>query len=313
MEISENLQLQLANSNDFMSISSLRARDNDKNANIDYLQYWYEKNPNSSYSIAICKVGEETEGVASTNNFVFNIQNHAKQVAMPQKVLTSPKIRGQGIFGKLYRMTEADNLAKGIDCFFTFTNAMSTPIFLQKFNYTKGQSPQICLLVANPLHCLRLRKPYIIVDKFCENYWQRDLLQIPNAMVKNASYYKWRYQDYKSNMYIKLRSPAQNNGYVVLKKMYKKKIAFFALLDIITDDSKNITELITIAYSYASSRLSLGLMVCYHQLFSSALDRFYQIRFNDRLNFLVKGKTLAETEMLNKIKFSFTFGDFDFV
>ncbi len=317
MKTSENINLRFANTKDFKNIASLRAGEReDASSTEDYISHWYECNPNGSYSLAICSLNEEVAGVASTNNFKFKIAGKQKLVAMPQKVLTSNKVRGRGVFGQLYRMTEADNLEKGVDCFLTFTNSMSTPIFLEKFNYIKGQSPEIYLLFSNPIRMCGFSKPYKSVLKFNENYWnEHQPLQSDNAMLKTPEYYKWRYQSYKKELYIKLEVKYLNKllGYTVLKKIHKKGLPFHVVSDIITHTPENIKDLICVALTYATRRLSLGIMICHHELFTEVAYEFLKIKFTDRLNLLVKGKTEEDTKTLSEIKFNFSFGDFDFI
>ena len=109
--------------------SLINREDRTRNTSSAYLRWWYFQNPSRSFSFVHVRKDGSIEGVATTNNFRIEIDAREVLAAMPQKVLTSEAVRGKGYFGRLYRETEADNIVQGVDCFLTFTNAMSTPIF----------------------------------------------------------------------------------------------------------------------------------------------------------------------------------------
>lgn len=286
----------------------------------EYLKAWYWDNPFQSHSIIICADNDQIKGVSSTNNFLLKMGEDQKLVSFPQKVLTSEDIRGQGYFSKLYFRNEKDNLeSEGTSFFLTFTNHLSTPIFLKKFAYQTGVCPTIALLP--PLLFPKLKGiTFEVVEHFDDNYLdENELCNCPNGIVKDKLYLNWRYNINRStldNKSIKVAVLNANSiiGYAVLKKGVKKKIPFFYLLDIVTHNSSNIPLIIKIARVYASRQYSFGIMVFVNELTSPHLKNItLKLLLKNKLNFLVKGKTPEATNRLANINFNFSFGDLDFI
>ena len=131
-----------------------------KNMHEHYFEDVYFNNPSKSHSLWKAVVDNRIEGFATTNNFECELDNNNFLVAMPQNVLTSVKLRGKGMFNKLYYKTEHDNIQNNkVDYFMTFTNKLSTPIFLTKFGYLKGKCPDLLVFLSNHLHLI-IKKKY---------------------------------------------------------------------------------------------------------------------------------------------------------
>jgi hypothetical protein len=278
-----------------------------------YIQNWYLENP--SNSISLCKVVDKEgniEGYATSNNFMFTIEGKSSLVAMPQNVLTSLKVRGKGLFNQLYFKTESDNLIENkVDCFLTFTNKASTPIFLNKFFYERGQCPDIIFTAFNFLdlfssfECRRLSSINEII--FTSIYMQ------DNAMQKNVAYFKWRYKMYtdKELHIIEVKKKGIVIGYAFLKVITKKGIKCLLLMDIISETDKNFSGIVKACFAYAARKVFIGII-----MFEGAFvirKRVARIRLKNRLNFLTKGKTPEFTQHLSKLNFNFFFGDLDIV
>ena len=132
------------------------------------------------------------EGYATTNNFQFRINDKLCWVAMPQNVLTSHKLRGKGVFQLLYQKTELDNIEQNnVDYFITFTNELSTPIFLKKFGYINGKCPDVLISLFNPFH-LFFNVQYKREDSL-ESLHQDECHSMNNSILKSKEYYQWRY------------------------------------------------------------------------------------------------------------------------
>jgi hypothetical protein len=279
----------------------------------NYIENWYLNNP--SNSISLCKVVSNEgsiEGYATTNNFMFTIEGKPLLVAMPQNVLTSLKVRGKGLFNKLYFKTESDNIEENkVDCFLTFTNKLSTPIFLNKFAYEKGKCPDITFT------------PFNFLDLFSSYRSQRlssidevtfsSIYTLDNSMQKTEAYFKWRYKLYsdKELHLIAVKEKEKLIGYAFLKVVRKRKIACLLLMDLVCEKEAHIPQLIEASFAYATKHFFSGVI-----LFDGAFGikkRIARVRLKNRLNFLVKGKTPDSTKRLSQLNFNLFFGDLDIV
>jgi len=279
----------------------------------EFIESWYLNNP--SHSRSLCKVVSDKgkiEGYATTNNFMFTIEGQPSLVAMPQNVLTSLQVRGKGLFNKLYFKTEQDNLRENkVDCFLTFTNKLSTPIFLNKFSYTRGKCPNLLIT------------PFNIADLFSKNDVVRlssidemsfaAMYKYDNAMLKSEAHFKWRYKLY-SEKNIHLLAVKKNNaiiGYAILKSEKKKGIRFLLLMDVICKNETDFSAIVEACFVYSAKKFFFGLV-----MFDGAFAikrRVFRLRIKNRLNFLVKGKSPEITTHLSQINFNFFFGDLDMV
>jgi hypothetical protein len=275
-------------------------------------EQWYFKNPSNSSSLWKVVVDEKIEGYATTNNFNFTIENKPCKVAMPQNVLTSTLIRGMGLFNKLYFKTETENIEeKKIDYFLTFTNELSTPIFIKKFNYKAGKCPNVILNIFNPIFILA-KKNYKRLTTV-EEINPIEPFVFNNAMEKTLNHFKWRYNVYEKNK-IHIVEVYKNEivvGYSILLVDIKKGVKFLILADIICDKQENAEFIIDTSKKYCFKNLfPLLVMFQFSTNFKKGLLSIVQ---KNRFNFLVKGKSEADTEMLSKTDFTFFFGDLDIV
>ena len=163
-----------------------------------YIQHWYFNNPSHSYSLWKVVLNNKIEGYATTNNFKYLIHEKPIMVAMPQNVLTSARIRGKGLFNKLYFRTESHNLDENnISAFLTFTNSLSTPIFLDKFNYKRGKCPIVFFDFFSVFNIFK-KKSFERLSSIDEigSLFFKNAYCFDNAMQKSEEYYKWRYSEY---------------------------------------------------------------------------------------------------------------------
>ena len=279
----------------------------------NYIENWYLNNP--SNSISLCKVVSNEgsiEGYATSNNFMFTIEGKPMLVAMPQNVLTSLKVRGKGLFNQLYFKTESDNLIENkVDCFLTFTNKASTPIFLNKFFYERGLCPDITFTAFNFLDLFSFYeyKRLSSIDEIIFPF----IYTPDNSMQKNATYFKWRYKMYTSEdlHLIEVKEKGHIIGYAFLKVVKKKGIKCLLLMDIVSETGENFSGIIKACFTYSTRNFFVGTI-----MFDGAFTirkRIARIKLKNRLNFLVKGKTSAITHHLSQLNFNFFFGDLDIV
>lgn len=311
------MEIHSAQIKDIEGIITLINSSNESKVTHDYLLNWYWKNPHNSFSIQILKDTEYVYGISSTNNFTFDFLEKEVKVAFPQKVVTSEKIRGKGYFSKLYWKNEEDNdLNENVDFFLTFTNHVSTPIFLKKLSYLKGQCPDMTYLP--PKLFTSKGVTYTKVNNFdtLESSFQ---VKISNGMKKNKDYFSWRYSNnvgcVGSNYEILLVSKNQKNiGYLILKKTNKKGVPILYLVDYISFNELNISLLLQASRHYAFKMRCVGVMFMNNMQIDKHLNGFFlKLKLKNKLNFLVKGKNEQESQLLAKTTFNFQLGDLDFI
>ena len=306
-----------ANKADADSISRLINVENNSQITPSYLINWYWEKPSGSSSVIILKDNEDVLGVSTSNNFDMNINGEVKRAAFPQKVVTSKSVRGQGYFSKLYRVNETDNYEQeGVDLNLTFTNHLSTPIFLKKFEYVKGISQDIILYLP------RLTKKgcrIIEYDDFDAFGSEEFHFKEKNSILKSVDYFKWRYSKEKamnSSGYdiIGIKKKDVLLGVAVLKKIKKKGVPVLALVDILEKEQGSIQEIISVCRSIVIKKKAFGLLVldnAYTNSYKAHSKLKYVIK--NQLNFLVKGKDEEQTKVLSNTAFNFWFGDLDFI
>jgi hypothetical protein len=277
----------------------------------EFVQHWYFENPARSFSIQTVWLQGKPEGFATTNNFRFRIDGKTELVAMPQNVLTSEALRGKGMFQKLYFRTEEENLSNGVDCFLTFTNEMSTPIFLKKFGYERGRCPDVLLYpfgAGTLFSGYRFQRQKAMADVD----FPANLFGLDNAVQKDEAFFNWRYRNYPDGVIhiVEVRKGGNRTGYLVLKKEKKKGIPFFLLMDVIAADEKSFITTLKAAPVYATKG-----MVAFVLFYDSGLAKPGGLHktIKNRFNFLAKGKTPEETQRLANTRFRFFFGDMDIV
>src|SRR5437868_5540133 len=132
------------------AVSAFMQAEHQERSDAEYLRHWYFRNPIAGSAMLIGEREGSVVGMATMNVHHFRGPAGLALAAMPQKVLTHASLRGQGIFGRLYRACETVCLARGVDFFITVTNAASTPIFLAKFGYQRAPSPTLGLMLPMP-------------------------------------------------------------------------------------------------------------------------------------------------------------------
>lgn len=278
----------------------------------EYILDWYFNKSTGSFSFWISLQENVLKGYATTNNFRFLLCQKEVKVSVPQNVYVVEELRGKGVFGKLYREAERENIQElKTDFFLTFTNHLSTEIFLQKFGYLRANCPHLLVSLFNPL--LLLKKP---------NY--RKLLNITdinfsgihsfeNSFIKDENYYQWRYKKYKPEQLQILEVGIKTNpvGYAILLETKKRGIKFLVLADIICYKSGDSKVIFKEAERYATRSLSTFLLT--YKLEAMQYSGFLCFQIKNRFNLLVKGKTPNETTALSKLQYNLCMGDMDFI
>lgn len=287
------------------------ANGGNENMTESFIRHWYFGNPSQSFSMQVVHLAGKPEGFATTNNFRYRIGGRTQLVAMPQNVLTSEALRGKGMFGKLYFRTEEANLAAGVDCFLTFTNELSTPIFLKKFGYERGRCPDMLLY---PFGAGVLFSGYRFrrLNSIADVPFPQTLFQLDNAALKSKEHLQWRYAQYPAGVLhvVEVRRKSVVTGYLILKKEKKKGIPFLLLMDVVAADEAGFTATIKAAPVYGTKKLA-AFTLQYDP--GTPVAKALHKRIRNRFNFLVKGKTEAETKRLAETGFRFFFGDMDIV
>lgn len=300
---------------DFEEIETL-AINNGGNSSLNTadLKHQYINNPSKSFSLWKVVRQNKIEGYATTNNFNFILENKKVIVGMPQNVLVSEAARGGGLFGKLYNFTEKENREeKDINTFLTFTNGMSTPIFLKKFGYLRGLCPDVIFYISS-VQFLKKEIKYTLLKNVSEidfeNFNER--LQLNNSLIKNKAYFHWRYKRYnaKALRIVKVIKENKIIGFGILKIEKKKGISFLLLMDIIAGNADCVFDIINVCRHYGSKNIFAGLLLFKLPDIEYPKSTF-KLTFKERFNFLVKGENEAETGILSRLKFTFYLGDMD--
>ena len=314
------MEIHRLDQSDIPALTRLLNQQERANVSPEYLKNWYWGNPFHSHSIIAYKVEDQLLGVASTNNFLIDLNGEKKRVAFPQKIITTEEIRGKGYFSRLYNETERDNLeSERVDFFLAFANPISKPIYLHKYKYKVGVCPEIAIL---PPSLLPNRKNvgFRTVDEFDPGYLsKKTMATCSNGLLKDKAYLDWRYGTSASSVgmnYSRLEVKKDRSiiGYAVLKKEVRKKLPLMFLLEVITHDAAFIPEIIGVTRKYALSRCCLGITFFNNELMAPFLKKaVLKLVLKDRLTFIVKGKTPEKTETLTQTRFNFSFGDLDFL
>lgn len=282
-----------------------------KDFTLNNFTHWYLSNPTQSNSMWKVLQNEEIEGYATTNNFIYTINGKDNLVALPQNVLTSEKIRGKGLFGKLYFKTEDENLnLNNVDFFLTSTGGMSTPIFLQKFGYLRALCPDIVAILPSPLKIFSPKK-YRLIDSL-KTIQFNDVFNLKNSRKKDLEYFKWRYSNIDRRLLkiLEVSDAGSILGYAFLVVQKKYGIKTLILADILSDKEENILSIIEACHVYTSKNLFFALLM-FKLTLKNNKQRF-QLSIKNKFNFLVKGKTEKETLELSYLPLNFFFGDLDY-
>lgn len=307
---SNNLTFRPAQLEDAPALYSLaRAEGGNERLTPEFIRHWYFHNPSGSFSIETAWLNGQPAGMATSNNFRFRINGEERIVAMPQNVLTSGAVRGKGVFGKLYFRTEEANRASGADTFLTFTNELSTPIFLQKFGYRRGRCPDVLLY---PFRPGALFSTYRFRQLEMDSLSLETLYGPENALQKDAEWFQWRYQRYPPGIirFIEVSKDGEVSGVLVFKKEKKKGLPFLLLMDVLAGDEKSFGATLKAAPVAASRCGALFLLAFENPL---APPRGLHKRILNRFNFLVKGRNEADTQRLATTDYTLFFGDMDIV
>lgn len=309
--MNNNIEYSKITDNDVSSIYELAFHNGgNKYFTLKNFKHWYLKNPTKSNSMWKASLNGKTEGYATTNNFVYIINGKENLIALPQNVLTSKKIRGKGIFGKLYYHTEEENLnTNGVNFFITSTGKMSTPIFLSKFKYLRARCPDIIALLFNPLNFFVAERYKIIED--INDIHLETIYCIDNSRKKTIEYYKWRYSNCtnKTLRILEVNDCGKKIGYAFLIIQRKRGLKTLILADILCSNENDISNIIDTCSVYSSKKLYLALIMF---KLTSCIKRRFQLSFKNKFNFLVKGKSERETQLLSEISLNYFFGDLDY-
>ncbi|MEO8763518.1 MAG: hypothetical protein ABI416_04485 [Ginsengibacter sp.] len=289
--------------------------DGNKKFNAAFIQHWYFDNPSHSYSLWKVVVNDKIEGYATTNNFKYKVNGIQIMVAMPQNVLTSERIRGKGLFGRLYFKTEVHNLTdNNVAAFLTFTNSLSTQIFLNKFGYMKGKCPVVIFDLFSISHLFKKKNYEELksIDEIGSSYFENRYC-FDNAMQKDGQYYKWRYSQYGKNLHIiKVFDKENIIGYAFLKEEKKRGIKFLIIMDIIALAINYVSKIVNTCFTYSSVKFYSGTLA-FDLTSVKPGKRLLRLKIKDRFNFLVKGRDIDESKMLSGIDFNMFFSDLDIV
>lgn len=285
-----------------------------KRLNLSFVKHWYFNNPSGMFSFWKAMVDESIEGYAATNNFVYSINGKPVNVAMSQNVLTSEKVRGRGLFNKLYYQTESENTeAHAVEAFLTYTNSFSTDIFLKKFGYSRGKCSDLLFYPFHPLLAFA-KKNWTEIEQINADAEQKiaNIYHFDNAMLKNWNHLKWRYRNYQPGelRIIEVNHKTGIAGFAILKIQKKKGIKMLLLMDLVATTPSAIKTLIASCVQFASAKKFAGLLM--YDLHNEPTPKtWYKLRLKNRFNFLVKGLSTEQTHQLSITNFNMFFGDMD--
>lgn len=276
----------------------------------EYLRHWYFRNPTRGGTVILGEREGAVVGVATMNAHRFHRAGETALVAMPQKVLTAASLRGQGIFGRLYRASERSCLEKGADFFLTVTNRDSTDIFLSKFGYTRLPSPHLAVMLPRP-------------GKVEASSLTTDDVPISTAnlngpawcMAKDVSHHRWRFMDYPLKEYVGVRCSTDGRelGCVFLKRVKRKGVPVMLLLDILPRDIATSGDLLRAARKLAWKHRAFALICLQEERLMPAISANSPvIRRSSNFNFLAKGRDDSHTRALARQPVEISLGDLDF-
>jgi GNAT superfamily N-acetyltransferase len=277
-------------------------------ADADYLAHWYMHNPSGSASVVIGEMDGRIVGMATTNDHRFHRLGETALVAMPQKVLTDASVRGQGIFGKLYRAAEEACIARGADFFLTVTNAASTPIFLGRFGYTRLPSPPLAMLSALPgrSRLMPLQTLGSTAVPLPREAW---------TMQRSDDHRSWRYDRHLFPGYrvLSLDGEGPSRPTVCLCPVRRMGLPFLLLMDLWPTDAANSVLLLRHVRRLAWAERAVGVLLLEEApLVPAIVAQWPRWRRSSGFNLLVKGRDEAHTDHLTRQQFELGFGDLDF-
>lgn len=315
MATSDSLVLRTAADDDFSGLVELMAREDGVARSEAYLRWWYQLNPAGGYSLEIARDAAGIVGMATINDAMVHWGPGRARFGMPQKVLVDARLRGKGLFGKLYRSAETRAWNRGVEGFITFTNSASTPIFLARFGYLRGVSPGVLLFPPSPLAYFR-NLPIEEYDRLPREALSLNPPPSKTGLIKDAGYLEWRYCSPPAGRFVFLRiegnAAPQGEGWAILKRTKKMGLPILLLMDLIGSGSGLRNRMLEVCVAYAGLSRTFGLAALESSDFAGAVRSSMHIRLRNRFNFLVKGRNEGETGFLSKTPFEFSFGDLDF-
>lgn len=272
------------------------------------LRHWYLRNPTGSSTVMLGLLNGRIVGMATTNDHHFNGPGGRALVAMPQKVLTDATLRGQGIFGKLYKASEEAGRREGVDFFLTVTNAASTPIFLQRFGYHRLPSPRM-LVLAPALGAVKgavAGVPWSAPAAGATDAW---------TMEKDEAHVHWRFREFTGDGHLHqaFRFADGSTGTLFLKRMKRKGVPLLLLLDALASDDRTLRVLVQQARRMARRQGCVALLVLAEDRMVGATQGMLRHTLSSGFNLLVKGLDDAHTARLLQQRFAIAFGDLDFL
>ena len=303
---------------DLPALSAFMRGQQQERGDVAYLRHWYFDNPVRGGTVMVGERGEAggpMVAMATMNAHRFERQGESALVPMPQKVLTDESLRGQGIFGRLYRATEARCRELGGDFFVTVTNAASTPIFLGKFGYLRLPSPTLAVLapLPGPVEAHEIGgasatrpSPSLPSPLSADASWR---------MAKDADHYRWRFLEHPVPEYLMFRcvvdgAPA---GELFLKRVRKRGVPVMLLLDLVPVSVDAVPALLRCARRLALGHRTVALLCLDERRFAGAIDgSVLKVRRSSGFNLLVKGRDDAHTRSLARERFDLALGDLDF-
>ncbi len=310
MSIHDELVIREAREADGPALAAFMQAQGQQRSTREYLEHWYFDNPTQGGSVTLGERDGAVVGMATMNAHRFRRSIQTALVAMPQKVLTHASLRGQGIFGKLYRASERACLERGADFFLTVTNSESTDIFLNKFGYLRLPSPGMTILLPLPGN----------VEFGSTDEWE-PLASFGTEngeawrMAKDRVHYRWRFVDHPLREYLFGRCSANGAdlGCVFLKRVRKRAVPVMLLLDMVPAGSAASGDLLRAARKLTWKHGGLALLCLQEERFASAIAANSPVlRRSSGFNFLVKGRDQQHTHALAKQSFEISLGDLDF-
>jgi|688.fasta_scaffold04392_18 GNAT superfamily N-acetyltransferase len=271
------------------------------------LGHWYLENPAGSSTVMIGRIDGRIVGMSTTNDHRFRGPGGEVLVAMPQKVLTDPALRGKGIFQRLYQATETEGRRKGVGFFLTVTNAASTPIFLSRFGYVRLPSPRMLVFPAAIGRGAGAVKDRM--DDVAE--WPEPPTQAWH-MAKDQAHLQWRYALGPGHQHFTF-DHGHGKGRLVLKRMVRKGVPVMILLELLATDPAARRKTLLCARRLALQAGSPVLMALRTATVLQAAEGMWHHTMSSGLNLLVKGLDEGHTALLATQPFELAFGDLDFL
>ena len=203
------------------------------------------------------------------------------------------------------------NVKKNVNFYITFTNKLSTPIFLKKFNYVRGKCPNIIIIPTINFYFkkININRVYKFDKIYLSKYNSK---KYNNAIYKDEEYFKWRYEKsiFDDLHILEFKENEVIEGYVIIKFSYRKKIKVCYLLDTIGEFNSQTLKKLKKYIFFNNTYLLLILENDQLQFINK--NKIY-LKFKNQFNFLVKEISENKKFKLSKINLNLSFGDIDFI